>query len=205
MADRAQVPDGLPVLAAGKHLAPEDGVCVMEYVSVLAGERFTDRPRCTDLGLALLAQMVNDAVSDSGRHLLAPVAADLSVLGPADAVTEARLVLTTLVRAGELVGGTHRLRRAERRARGRLDALARSGPAGRWARATARLHLHGAGRHRLLTAVDAVASGGGPARWADPLDRDRGLLSLLEVAMQEVAAARSAAMTGTGASLDAVR
>jgi hypothetical protein len=202
MGDRAHVPDGLPVLARGKHLAPEDGVCVMEYASILAGERFSDRPRCTDLGLALLAQMVNDAVSDGGRHLLAPVAADLSVLGPGDAVTSAQVVVAAVVQAGTVAGGGGRLERAERRARRRLRTVTRRSPAGRWARGTARLHLHGAGRHRLVTAVDAVAH----MRWRDPLDRDRALLSLLEVAMREVAAARPAAKAEGGAvSLDAIR
>jgi hypothetical protein len=36
----------------------------MEYVSVLAGERFGDRPRCTHPALALLARMVNDETLD---------------------------------------------------------------------------------------------------------------------------------------------
>jgi hypothetical protein len=201
MDDRAHLPDGLPVLAPGKHLAPEDGVCVMEYVSVLAGERFSDRPRCTDLGLALLAQMVNDAVSDDGRHLLAPSAADLSALGPADPVTAARMVVAAVVQAGSVAGGGRRIQRAEGRARRRLRTVAGRGTAGRWARATARLHLHGAGRHRLLTAVDAVAD----ARWRNPLDRDRALLSLLEAAMRVVAAERPAARGVTRASLDGVR
>ena len=32
------VPEGMPVLTAGGHRGPEHGACVMEYVSVLAGE-----------------------------------------------------------------------------------------------------------------------------------------------------------------------
>jgi hypothetical protein len=71
------VPDGLPVLGAGAHLAPEDGVCLMEYVSVLAGQRFTDSPRCTGPTLAFLARLVNDTVDDGDRGLLAPLAAEL--------------------------------------------------------------------------------------------------------------------------------
>jgi hypothetical protein len=202
MDERTHLPDGLPVLARGKHLAPEDGVCVMEYVSILAGERFSDRPRCTDPGLALLAQMVNDAVSDAGRHLLAPTAAELSVLGPADAVTAARLIVATVVQAGAVTAAGTRLRRAEQRARRRLRRVGRSGPAGAWARSTARVHMHGAGRHRLLTAVDAVAE----APWRNPLDRDRALRDLLTVAMREIAT--GGAVRGTvprGARLAAVR
>src|SRR5687767_6214603 len=92
-------PEGLPVLAAGAHLGPEDGVCLMEYVSVLAGERFSDHPACTDPGLAFLAQLINDAVSDAGRPRLAPFAAELTVLGPVDAIGSARLVLAAVARA----------------------------------------------------------------------------------------------------------
>ena len=32
-------------LGRGKHASPTDGVCVMELSSMLAGERFSDRPR----------------------------------------------------------------------------------------------------------------------------------------------------------------
>jgi len=33
-------------LQPGSHRSPRDGVCVVELASVLAGERFSDRPRC---------------------------------------------------------------------------------------------------------------------------------------------------------------
>src|SRR5699024_5476182 len=47
---------GLPVLSCGKHNDPRDGACLMEYVSVLAGEKFSDRPSCTDRLLSHLAR-----------------------------------------------------------------------------------------------------------------------------------------------------
>ncbi|HEY2204782.1 MAG TPA: hypothetical protein VGH99_09950, partial [Pseudonocardia sp.] len=53
---------GLPGLEAGSHARPEQGACLLEYVSVLAGERFSDRPRCVDRRLASLARAVNDAL-----------------------------------------------------------------------------------------------------------------------------------------------
>ena len=34
-------------LSAGKHAAPDQGACVMELASMLAGETFTDHPRST--------------------------------------------------------------------------------------------------------------------------------------------------------------
>jgi hypothetical protein len=71
------VPDGLPVLSAGAHRSPHDGGCVMEWTSLLAGERWSDRPRCTHPVLARLARGVNDAVGDGARQRLAPLAATL--------------------------------------------------------------------------------------------------------------------------------
>ena len=72
------VPDQLPLLTRGWHRGPEDGACVMEYVSVLAGSRFTDHPRCTPPALAALARLVNDRIVDDGvRSQLALLAPDL--------------------------------------------------------------------------------------------------------------------------------
>jgi hypothetical protein len=44
----------------------------MEMASVLAGEPWSDRPRCTHPLLAHLARLVNDCTSDAGRGRLAP-------------------------------------------------------------------------------------------------------------------------------------
>jgi hypothetical protein len=173
------VPDGLPVLEAGMHLVPEDGVCLMEYVSVLAGERFTDHPRCTEPTLALLARLVNDAVSDDGRGRLAPLAADLSVLGRADAVGSARLVVVVVHRARTASASNPGIRRAERRAELRLRRVTRPGSLGRLARALNPLHVRGAGRHRLTTAVCAVAE----TPWPAESDRDDALRELLQLAI----------------------
>lgn len=80
----ATTPDGLPLLAAGRHRRPRDGACLMELVSVLAGERWTDAPRCTHPLLARLARLVNDATSDDARPRLARLAPSLVGLRPAD-------------------------------------------------------------------------------------------------------------------------
>lgn len=71
------VPDGLPLLTRGRHVDPAAGSCLMEYVSVLAGERFSDRPRCTHPLLAWAARRVNDTVGDTVRPELAVLAPDL--------------------------------------------------------------------------------------------------------------------------------
>jgi hypothetical protein len=65
-------PDGIPILSRGKHRSPRRGACFMELASVLAGEPWSDRPRCTHPLLAHVARLVNDQTSDEGRRRLAP-------------------------------------------------------------------------------------------------------------------------------------
>jgi hypothetical protein len=62
-------------LAKGKHTGPEQGVCVMELASMLAGEPFSDRPRAVCPTVAAYLRAVNDLVSDKDRRLLLPYAA----------------------------------------------------------------------------------------------------------------------------------
>ncbi|MDQ3664554.1 MAG: hypothetical protein M3353_07855 [Actinomycetota bacterium] len=68
-----QVPDLMPVLSAGKHRNPRKGACFMELAAFLAGERWSDHPRCTHPLLAALARSVNDLTSDTNRSRLAPL------------------------------------------------------------------------------------------------------------------------------------
>lgn len=60
----------VPVLSKGKHDSAESGACVMEMVSFLAGEKWSDLPECSNTTIAFLAQTVNDSVSDKNRHLI---------------------------------------------------------------------------------------------------------------------------------------
>lgn len=62
------VPDFLPILSRGSHQNPEAGACVMEMVSFLAGESFSDNPNCVDPALRSLAICINDWVSDDNRN-----------------------------------------------------------------------------------------------------------------------------------------
>lgn len=68
-----EVPDLMPVLSRGKHRSPRKGACFMELASYLAGEPWSDHPRCTHGVLAALAREVNDNVGDAGRLRLAPL------------------------------------------------------------------------------------------------------------------------------------
>ena len=60
-------PEFLPILSHGNHNSPEQGACVMEMVSFLAGEEFTDHPQCVNSLLRNEAISINDLVSDDNR------------------------------------------------------------------------------------------------------------------------------------------
>src|SRR5690349_8949201 len=66
-------PEALPVLGQGKHRNPARGACFMEYTSVLAGEQFSDSPRCVDAELAAVLRGANDMLSDEERPAMVPL------------------------------------------------------------------------------------------------------------------------------------
>jgi hypothetical protein len=57
-------------IARGNHASPRDGVCVMELASMLAGERFTDRPQSVSPIVSAFMRAYNDATDDAGRQEL---------------------------------------------------------------------------------------------------------------------------------------
>jgi hypothetical protein len=61
-------------LAEGGHDSPRDGVCVVELASLLAGERFSDRPACVDHVIGGYLRSLNDRVSHAERQRLLPYA-----------------------------------------------------------------------------------------------------------------------------------
>jgi hypothetical protein len=65
------------VLSAGKHRNPRKGACFMEFASYLAGEKWSDHPRCTHPLLASMARLVNDALRDEERPRIAPLVPDV--------------------------------------------------------------------------------------------------------------------------------
>lgn len=73
----AKLPDIVPVLSSGRHRNPRKGACFMEFASYLAGERWSDHPKCTHPLLASLARMVNDSVPDAERSRLVPLVPDV--------------------------------------------------------------------------------------------------------------------------------
>jgi hypothetical protein len=59
-------------LESGVHGPGEGKACVMEVVSMLAGESFTDSPECACPVLSEFARQTNDWMKDDERHLLWP-------------------------------------------------------------------------------------------------------------------------------------
>jgi len=181
VAAAAQEPPGLRV---GRHQHPDDGMCLMEYVSMLAGEAFTDAPRCTDPLVAQLAWLVNDNVGEVARSSLIGMAPRLAALpraerpgAPAIVLAALDVVLRERPERRDLLRHRRRALRmaADRNARSRLlerlrSALYRQGPA-RHAiacavRVAAKQPGPAPGRDAVLSAMldEAVAAAGGPVR-----------------------------------------
>jgi len=59
-------------LLSGSHETREAGVCAMELVAWMAGEKHTDRPVCVSPVLAAFLRRWNDDLDDEGRQRLKP-------------------------------------------------------------------------------------------------------------------------------------
>jgi hypothetical protein len=67
--------DGTSIrLTAGGHSSPRNGVCVVELASMIAGEAFSDRPRCVCPVIAALLRGLNDRAGHAERQRLSPYA-----------------------------------------------------------------------------------------------------------------------------------
>ncbi len=88
-----QTPEILPILSSGRHRNPRKGACFMEMASVLAGEKWSDHPRCTQPLLGDLARWVNDCTSDDQRNRLAVLIPDVVGLTSDDPQLDARIAL----------------------------------------------------------------------------------------------------------------
>ncbi len=101
-------PSFLPSLSVGAHDADSGEACVMEYVSVLAGEPWSDRPECTHPVLAHEARTVNDLLDDVDRPRLVPLVGRLFGTGDDSPVLRARLRLAQTRQVLRLVEPTAR-------------------------------------------------------------------------------------------------
>ncbi|MCC8244582.1 hypothetical protein [Saccharothrix luteola] len=81
----------LPRLAPGRHVTPAHGCCLLELVSALADEEWTDRPATVHPVLGAVARRVNDLSTPDGRRALLVFAVPLigtSTARCADALVE---------------------------------------------------------------------------------------------------------------------
>lgn len=95
----------MELLERGVHASPREGCSVLEYASVLAGERWSSCPQSVHPALAAVAGLVNDQMTDDRRRMLTPLAPWLLGTNTIDpgiwpAITEA-CVRAALTRAGE--------------------------------------------------------------------------------------------------------
>ena len=95
-------PEFMPLLSRGKHRSPKSGGCFMEIASFLAGDPWSDHPKCTDPALAELGRCVNDVLPDSARSQLSALIP--SVIGTGGgASTDRRRIAAMVVRECSLV------------------------------------------------------------------------------------------------------
>ena len=160
---------GRPPLQVGRHLSFDDGACLMELVSLAAGERWSDHPAGTHPLLAHVARQVNDATSDARRADLVGLIPALTRANCADTHVHARIAAACTQVA--LAEAPSNLLRALHSA-----AARRSGSAG------GRRHLlynHGAAFRSVDLAVLAVQRR--PRNAADRALRDMLSASLMAV------------------------
>jgi len=93
-------------LKRGRHTGPEQGVCVVELASMLAGEPFSDRPLSVCPAIAAYLRAVNDLVEDEDRRLLFPYAA--AIVGSTGTGSDLRLRTRACT---ELIARANRLSR----------------------------------------------------------------------------------------------
>ena len=77
-------------LSKGKHISPEDGACVMEMASMLAGEPFSDHPACACPVIGSFLRAYNDSVDDERRQDLYALASKVVGSRSTSAVQRAR-------------------------------------------------------------------------------------------------------------------
>lgn len=172
MGAASTIAPGMPVPAAGRHLDARDGGCLMEAASVLAGEHWSDHPRCVHPTVAALARTVNDLSSDDGRAALWRLLPELIGARGADARVAPAVVLGALGMCERCVRPGIRDRLARRHATRRLARLDGGGAAARWVRLTDVVYRN-APAQRLLTRVLSRCRSADPRRF----DRDgEGLL-----------------------------
>lgn len=123
---------GIPLLSRGSHRSPAEGACFMEFASLLAGQRWSDHPRCTHPVVAAGARAVNDLSSDAARQRLTYHVPDVIGLCQAEPALTAALLLYFADAALTCAPRDQQLLAARGEASYRLAVNRRGGAAGRW-------------------------------------------------------------------------
>ena len=114
----------------GRHSTATAGVCLMELVSVVAGEPFSDHPQCVHPALALAARVVNDQVGDAVRQSLVPLLPQM-MSGPRRDLRAGPVIALSCLNTALAREDDRRLRARERRLLGYLHRLDTRGKMGR--------------------------------------------------------------------------
>jgi hypothetical protein len=78
-------------LSRGSHRSPDEGACVMELSSMIAGEPFSDRPQSVCRVIASFLRAYNDVARDRDRQDLYRCAADVIGTRASGEIEQARL------------------------------------------------------------------------------------------------------------------
>jgi hypothetical protein len=99
-------------LDGGKHRSPDDGACVVELSSMIAGEEFSDRPDSVCRVIAAVMRPFNDATGPRRSELYGCASAIVGTRGgPA---LERRRIARCLAELDELAAAGGRVRRLRR-------------------------------------------------------------------------------------------
>jgi hypothetical protein len=113
-------------LEPGTHRTPSDGVCLLELASVMARERFSDRPRCVCAVIAAFLRGWNDRSGHAERQRLRPYARRIVGSRSRRSVTRRRRDICLTWAGADLTGNW--VSRAIHRLGMRLRILALVGP-----------------------------------------------------------------------------
>jgi hypothetical protein len=80
-------------LRRGSHSSPDEGMCVMEAVSYVAGEEFSDSPKCACPVISAFMRSLNDSSKYKQRQQLKPYILRLVDTNKGEEVAERRLML----------------------------------------------------------------------------------------------------------------
>jgi hypothetical protein len=107
-------------LEPGRHRSPTDGVCVVELSSMIAGEKFTDRPDCVCPVIGSFLRCWNDKVGYADRQRLYPYATQVVGTGGYRRISRIRRDICLSYGGADLDRGMLRRVAARLRMRGRI-------------------------------------------------------------------------------------